>query len=1152
MKIGLTLLIALMFILIPISAQEISECTVINSPGNYYLANDLYGSPDAPCIIINASNVVLDCRHHTIYGPGGSFGIITINETSAPGYRTGIQIHNCQLENFYRAISVHGIVTIRNVTIDAKNVEGSMGIVLTYGDIAGILNVSVINADVGIGIYSSGSVVIEKTRLIADKTCMRLSGIEFIDIHDSTFNCFSRSLDVYGGQVTGRIYNNAFYRGDVVVTGTHSLVFWVTPSAPGRCWTNYLKGCRIGGNYWYDYSRNCRNDNRDSFCDFAYQIPGTNFVDNYPLAEPQPYLCAYLEVNKIYMAPTDTKTINWYLTWNSRIVQPNFQVVSAPSGFSVSFDTSQCNFGAENGICTVKVNINTNNVNIGSYSLQIRATCADCNYDETITVDVASQPCSGTVTLTLNPSVVNPGGQFTAIISGLSNCGGVAYIRDYRGCVDGETLATCQVTGSGCSATLNAPTNPGLYRYYACFDMNLDGQFLSGEYDYKDLEVTTGPTPGCGVITSSGTYTISNDVYAPAGNTFCYYISANNVTFDCQGYTIFGNNVQYGFFIADSSNVEVKNCRIVDFQASILTDESRDIRIYNNFLNASFSGIITKESSGISISNNEIISRIAGIWFSSNTSSVIVEKNGIAGFASFILETDAYNIDILRNSINVRLSKLYIGTPTRYLFFVENGSLVSARFYDNVVKGRPDVILYSMDNVPPNIKLNIPPTDGISITYNMKVGGNFWWDFSEECEDNNFDNFCDTPYEAEYGIKDEYPLATLRTFYACLSDIMNMGYYVHSSDIDKPGEYRLGADINASVSGLECFRIFVEPSPPYSWFTGAGHVNNVVFDCQGHTIRYNGSLYVFDVLSATNFTLKNCKIEVSPSAKGAILYATYTNTVEAPAITLINNEIISHPPALIATAPAECELPEAPKVIPDITNDKIKVFLYNNKIVSGSTALKIYCALGEITRNNITATKCMQIGNPDYFRGFGLVKAVKVYDNMMFCDIYQPIEIDSAYPQTLYAWNIKPTPGPNILGGGTIGGNFWYNYSLKCNDTNFDGFCDEPFVINAENKDEYPLSSYVLTVALPPIPAYPMLTLASVFFMLSLGFSAALEYVVSRSGSSPFGLVFGISFIVMMILGSLLNILPGWILIAVTIASAFLFGYIILRMVMGG
>jgi len=123
---------------------------------------------------------------------------------------------------------------------------------------------------------------------------------------------------------------------------------------------------------------------------------------------------------------------------------------------------------------------------------------------------------------------------------------------------------------------------------------------------------------------------------------------------------------------------------------------------------------------------------------------------------------------------------------------------------------------------------------------------------------------------------------------------------------------------------------------------------------------------------------------------------------------------------------------------------------------------------------------------------------------------------------------------------------------LKCNDTNFDGFCDEPFVINAENKDEYPLSSYVLTVALPPIPTYPMLTLASVFFMLSLGFSAALEYVVSRSGSSPFGLVFGISFVVMMILGSLLNILPGWILIVVTIASAFLFGYIILRMVMGG
>jgi len=1150
MKIGLTVLIAIMFILIPIRADEISACTVISSPGDYYLTNDLYASPTAPCIIINASNVVLDCRHHTIYGPGGGFGIITINETSAPGYRTGIQIHNCRLENFYRAIAIHGRVTIRNVTIDANNIDDSMGIVLMYGNNAGILDVSVINAEVGIGIYYSGYVLIEKTRLTSDKTCITLTGIDFIDIHDSAFNCFFRTLDVFGPRVTGRIYNNAFYSSDVAVTGTHDLVFWVTPSAPGRCDTNYLGGCRIGGNYWYTYSRNCRNDNRDSFCDFAYQIPGTNFIDNYPLADPQPYLCAQLEVNRIYMAPTDTRTINWHLTWNSRIVQPNFQVVSAPSGFSVSFDTSQCNFGAENGICTVIVNINTNNVNTGSYNLQIRSTCADCNYDETITVEVVSEPCSGTVTLTLNPSVVNPGAQFNAIISGLSNCGGVAYIRDYRGCVDGDTLATCEVSGSGCSATLNAPTIPGVYRYYACFDMNLDGQFLSGEYDYENLEVTTGPTPGCGIITSSGTYTISNDVYAPAGNTFCYYISANDVTFDCQGYTIFGNNVQYGFFIADSSNVEVKNCRIVDFQASILSDESRDIRIYNNFLNASFSGIITKESSGIIISNNEIISRIAGIWFSSNTSSVIVEKNGIAGFASFVLETDAYNIDIRRNSINVRLSRLYIGEPTRYLFFVENGSLVSARFYDNVVKGRPDVILYSMDNVPPNIKLNIPPTDGISITYNMKVGGNFWWNFSEECEDSNFDNFCDTPYEAEYGIKDEYPLATLRTFYACPTDIANSGYYIHSTQIEKPGEYRIGADIETSL-GPTCFTIYTEPSPPYSWITGAGRVNSVTFDCQGHSIKYNGGASVFLITSSTNFTLKNCKIEVGPDASRAILYATYTNTVDMPTISLINNEIISYPPVLVATAPAECPLPYLPEM-EEARNDKISVYLYGNRIVSSSTALQIYCALGEITKNNITADKCMKIGNPDYFRGFGLVKAVKVYDNMMFCDIYQPIEIDSAYPQTLYAWNIEPTPGPNILGGGTIGGNLWYNYSFECNDTNFDGFCDEPFVINSENKDEYPLSSYVLTVTLPPIPTYPMLTLASVFFMLSLGFSAALEYVVSRSGSSPFGLVFGISFIVMMIFGSLLNILPGWILIAVIIASAFLFGYIILRMVMGG
>ena len=1141
--------IAVFIIFKPSLATDISSCTQIDSPGTYYLTNDLYGSANAPCIIINASDVTLDCQGYTIYGPGDGWGIMTINETYSPGLRSNVVIKNCIIENFEVGIVMHADRSmIVNVSIDGKNIQNSYGIAVRHGPVS-LIEVGVKGTDAGAHIVWANGVTVRRFWSISDR-CLELSGINGLIISESSFNCYI-NLYIYGDPVNGIIYNNRFLStgNTISIQGDHTLDF-CTRTETHTCDSNILRGCRIGGNYWIDYSRNCRNDDRDSFCDYAYRIPGTNFIDCAPLAEPQPSLCAFLETNVTYMAPTDSKTINWYLGWNGGIAQPQFILVYAPQGFSVSFDTSRCDFRLTDASCTVKVQINTNNVNTGTYAVEIQVSSVDCWYRERITVNVVAQPCSGSVVLTLNPSHVNPGGQFTATISGLSNCGGTAYIKDYHGCWYGETLATCQVSDTGCSVTLTAPSSPGIYKYYACFDMNLDGSYTSGEYDYKNLNVTTGPIPGCFNVVQSGNYTLNTDVYMDSSGIVCFSIAAPNVVFDCQGHTIYGPGIGHAFFLAGGAeNVEIKNCRIENFLVGIETLGSRRIRILNNFINSTGIGVVFRGEK-IEILKSEIYGYTASVWISPNSTDIKVASNKIAGGVAFLIEKFVSDVEIYKNSIEVGISKILTGSKMDYLFLFRNGSTSEAIFYDNVVKGRPTRILYSLDGTTPNIKLNVPPRYGISITYNIKVGGNFWWRHSETCKDDNFDNFCDEPYEAEYGIKDEYPLARLRTFYACPLDLANLGFYVFSTEIDTPGEYRLGSDIE-SVTGTECFRIFVEPSPPYAWPSGAGRVNNVVFDCQGYSIKYNGSLYAFEVLSATNFTLKNCKIETTGNAKGTILYATYTNTVNMPTISLINNEIVSVPPILIATAPGECPLSEAP-YMQDAKNDKINVYLYNNNLTSSTTALKIYCSLGEITKNNVTANKCMQIGNPSYFTGFGLVKAVKVYDNMFICDVNQPIVIDSNYPDTQYAWNIKPTEGVNILGGSKIGGNFWYNYSINCNDTSFDGFCDEAFVINAKNKDEYPLSITILSFVIPPIPTFPMLTPASVFFALSIGLSAALELAVRRIGSTPFGIVFAVSFISLLLLGAVTNILPGWILIALVAASAFLFGYIAVKMFGGG
>ena len=77
-------------------------------------------------------------------------------------------------------------------------------------------------------------------------------------------------------------------------------------------------------------------------------------------------------------------------------------------------------------------------------------------------------------------------------------------------------------------------------------------------------------------------------------------------------------------------------------------------------------------------------------------------------------------------------------------------------------------------------------------------------------------------------------------------------------------------------------------------------------------------------------------------------------------------------------------------------------------------------------------------------------------------------------------WNTTPSPGPNIVGGPHIGGNFWANlegtgFSETHPDVNGDGFCDEPFDNGWGGVDQLPLAPWSgpAIVAVPGGAALP-------------------------------------------------------------------------------
>ena len=60
-------------------------------------------------------------------------------------------------------------------------------------------------------------------------------------------------------------------------------------------------------------------------------------------------------------------------------------------------------------------------------------------------------------------------------------------------------------------------------------------------------------------------------------------------------------------------------------------------------------------------------------------------------------------------------------------------------------------------------------------------------------------------------------------------------------------------------------------------------------------------------------------------------------------------------------------------------------------------------------------------------------------------------------------WNTTKTPGINIIGAPSLGGNFWAypngtGFSQICTDANKDGICDSPYVLDANNVDYLPLT----------------------------------------------------------------------------------------------
>jgi parallel beta-helix repeat protein len=140
--------------------------------------------------------------------------------------------------------------------------------------------------------------------------------------------------------------------------------------------------------------------------------------------------------------------------------------------------------------------------------------------------------------------------------------------------------------------------------------------------------------------------------------------------------------------------------------------------------------------------------------------------------------------------------------------------------------------------------------------------------------------------------------------------------------------------------------------------------------------------------------------------------------------------------------------------------------IYNNTIGDGigiTDWFGVGSSHNEIYNNYISRYEC-----GIYFVNSG--------DNLIYNNIINTSQTPVCFGDTVYAnqWNTARRSGTRIYSNGTeIGGNYWTNpdgtgYSDTCEDSNKDGFCDQPYVLAENNTDYLPLSDEYMPFAPAP------------------------------------------------------------------------------------
>lgn len=279
----------------------------------------------------------------------------------------------------------------------------------------------------------------------------------------------------------------------------------------------------------------------------------------------------------------------------------------------------------------------------------------------------------------------------------------------------------------------------------------------------------------CGVLNIYGeTYYLTTNLIASGD---CIKIDADNITLDCQGYTIDGsvasvgaNGIEIQRISPQSTGIMIRNCIIRDFPHDNIflyhASENHLIDIVADY--AGSKGIRLIESNNNILSNIRLINNYYGMDIDESNYTQILnsEITGSLGYAIDFYKS--YYNEIIYSKIHSNALPLSSQIRFRYsdnntIFGSEiingyinimfstiqpsEGNMIYNNIFNTITLDTANIDLYVGLNY-----WNTTKQSGTNIIGGSKLGGNYWTNssgtgFSNTCTDTDLDGFCDSLHQ---------------------------------------------------------------------------------------------------------------------------------------------------------------------------------------------------------------------------------------------------------------------------------------------------------------------------------------------------------------------------------------------------------------------